>query len=375
MASASPAVLIVGAGPTGLAAALFLARRGVRVRLIDAAEAPIATSKALGVNPRTLALLAETGVTDRLLAEGQVIRRLHIHRHGRTLAVVTLDDLRLDAAYPLIILPQARTEALLTEAAASLGVVVERGLALTALSQDALPQTAPFVAARLSSGETVRAPLLFGADGAHSVVRKQLGLGFPGDAWAEPWQLIDVDLDGPPPDEAWIDFRPDALFVCLPFSGARFRLIGFGPPLLDYLPQGWRAGPVRWRSAFAISHRMTPAMSLGRVALGGDAAHIHSPIGARGMNLGIEDAFVFAACAADHLDGETGRLADYDRLRRPVDQAVVRRVRALTSVLRNTGTGADLARRLAIPVVSRLPFLLERVARIGLGLDHPVRLR
>lgn len=120
---------------------------------------------------------------------------------------------------------------------------------------------------------------------------------------------------------------------------------------------------------------MAPAMSLGRVALGGDAAHIHSPIGARGMNLGIEDAFVFAACAADRLDGQGARLADYDRLRRPADQAVVRRVRALTGFLRETGAAADLARRLAIPIASRLPFVLERAARIGLGLDHPVRLR
>lgn len=365
----APQALIAGAGPTGLAAALFLARRGVVVRLIDVASEPTATSKALGINPRTLDLLAETGVTARLMAEAQTARRLHIHRHGRTLAVVRLEALRL-APWPLLILPQARTEALLTEATAALGVVVERGLALDNLSQDDHGVTA-----RLSSGETVRTPLLFGADGAHSIVRKRLGLGFPGDAWTEPWQLIDVDLSGPPADEAWIDFRDDAIFVCLPYSGSRFRLIGFGPPLLDNLPQGWRAGAVRWRSDFHISHRMATAMSVGRVALGGDAAHIHSPIGARGMNLGIEDAFVFADCAADSLAGQTGRLADYDRLRRPVDQAVVRRVRALTSFVRNTGPGADLARRVAIPIGTRLPFVLERIARIGLGLDHPVRLR
>lgn len=367
---AAPQALIAGAGPTGLAAALFLARRGVSVRLIDAASAPAATSKALGVNPRTLDLLAETGVAARLLAEGQAIRRLHIHRHGRTLAVVTLDALRLGARFPLIILPQARTEALLTEAVAALGVAVERGLALDDLSQDD-----DGVSARLSSGETLRTPLLFAANGAHSTVRKRLALGFPGDAWAEPWQLIDVDLSGPPPDEAWIDFRDDAVFVCLPYSGARFRLIGFGPPLLNTLPEGWRAGAVRWRSDFHISHRMVTAMSVGRVALGGDAAHIHSPIGARGMNLGIEDAFVFADCAADVLAGQAERLAAYDRLRRPVDHAVVRRVRALTRFVRNTGPGADLARRVAIPLVTRLPFVLERIARIGLGLDHPVRLR
>ena len=81
----------------------------------------------------------------------------------------------------------------------------------------------------------------------------------------------------------------------------------------------------------------------------------------------------YAAHGFDEI--ETPVVEDYDRLRRPVDKAVVRRVRALTGFVRNTGAGADLVRRAAIPVVSRLPFLIERVARIGLGLDHPVVLR
>ena len=114
-----------------------------------------------------------------------------------------------------------------------------------------------------------------------------------------------------------------------------------GAPLVRFamdvhLPAGWSAGTVHWSSDFRISHRMVARMTLGRIALGGDAAHIHSPMGARGMNLGIEDAFVYAACAADFLAGEAGRLDDYDRIRRPVDAAVVDRVRRLTGMVRNT---------------------------------------
>ncbi len=370
MSRVSPQVLIVGAGPTGLAAALFLTRRGVPVRIIDAADQPTRTSKALGVNPRTLTLLEETGVTAAIEAEGQGIRALRLHRLGRPLATVTIDWAALDVDHPMVILPQARTEALLTEALAALGVGVERGLGLTGLTQ-----AGDAVTATLSDGSSVVVPVLFAADGAHSAARKALGLGFPGDGWDEPWQLIDLDLSGPAPDEGWIDLRPTGPFVCLPYSGTTFRLIGFGPPLLDNLPAGWTAGKVRWASDFHISHRMVEAVTVGRIGLGGDAAHIHSPMGARGMNLGIEDAFVFAACAADFLAGEAGRLDDYDRIRRPVDAAVVRRVRGLTETVRDTSGRADMMRRLAIPVLARLPFVINRVIKVGMGLDHPVTVR
>jgi 2-polyprenyl-6-methoxyphenol hydroxylase-like FAD-dependent oxidoreductase len=279
--AAQPQVLIVGAGPTGLAAALFLSRLGVPVRIIDAAPEPTRTSKALGVNPRTLTLLGDTGVAAAIEAEGQGLRALRLHRLGRPLATLTVDWAALGVGHRMTVLPQARTEALLTEALAAFGVVPERGLGLTGLSQ-----TADAVSAALSDRSTIVVPVLFAADGAHSTARKALGLGFPGDSWDEPWQLIDVDLVGPAADEPWIDLRPTGPFVCLPLSGTTFRLIGFGPPLLDALPEGWTAGQVRWSSDFHISHRMVEAMTVGRVCLGGDAAHIHSPMGARGMNLG-----------------------------------------------------------------------------------------
>lgn len=367
---AEPQVLIAGAGPTGLAAALFLTRRDVAVRIIDPLTKPITTSKALGVNPRTLDLLADTGVTAAIEAEAQPMRALRLHRRGKPLASFTIDWAALGADHRMVILPQARTEALMTKALAELGVRIERGLGVESLSQR--PEA---VIVRLTDGSEVTTPILFAADGAHSPVRKALGLDFPGDGWDEPWHIADVDLTGPPADEGWIDIRPWGPFVCLPFSGKTFRLIGPGPDLLDHLPAGWTAGKLRWASDFRISHRMVPQMTVGRVCLGGDAAHIHSPIGARGMNLGIEDAFVFAACAADFLNGQPGRLDDYGRLRHAVDGKVVRDVRALTGAVRNTSATADWVRRLLIPVVTRLPFVMNRVLKTGMGLDHPVRLR
>ena len=368
--SAAPQVLIVGAGPTGLAAAVFLRRAGVAVRIIDAALAPTATSNALAVNPRTLELLEPTGVSDRIRAAGHAVDAIRIAHEGRITATLRPRWDRITPGRPMTILPQARTEALFTEALTALEVTPERGLGLVGLVQDG-----EGVTATLSNGATTRAALLLGADGAHSVVRHALDLGFPGDGSDTPWELADVDIEGAPDDEARIDFQPAGPLAILPFASGTFRLIGFGGDLLSRIPAGWRVTRVRWRSDFRVSHRLVPTMAVGRVALAGDAAHIHSPIGGRGMNLGIEDAFVFAACAVDTLAGQTGRLDDYARLRRAVDGDWVKASRRLTAFVENRSLTARAVKRIAPPVIAALPVLLDRALKLGMGLDHPVALR
>jgi 2-polyprenyl-6-methoxyphenol hydroxylase-like FAD-dependent oxidoreductase len=369
--SAPPQVLIVGAGPTGLAAALFLTRAGVTARIIDAAPAPTTTSKALAVNPRTLELLQPTGVSARVLDEGQAVSAIRIAREGRITATLRPDWDTVAPGRPMTILPQARTEALLAEALSALGVMPERSVGLTGLTQ-----TADAVTAALSNGETATAALLLGADGAHSAVRHALGLDFPGDASPLPWSLMDVDIEGAPRDEGRIEFQRAGPIVILPFAGGTFRLIGFGGDLLPRLPAGWTAGKIHWQSEFKVSHRMVPTMAVGRVALAGDAAHIHSPVGGRGMNLGIEDGFVFAACAADALKaGTTGRIADYARLRHSVDSAWVSTARTLTAFVADQSPMARFAKRIAPPIAASIPGLVDLALKRGLGLDHPTAVR
>ncbi|HET6806231.1 MAG TPA: FAD-dependent monooxygenase [Frateuria sp.] len=367
-------VMIAGAGPTGLAAALWLARRGVPVRVVDKATAPSSHSKALAVNPRTQDLLEDTGVTARMLAEGWTVRGLSLHRSGHDDVAVPLSPL-LDSDRSLLSLPQSRTEALLADALRAQGVTVERGVKL-----DTLTQRDDSVAIQLvhadGAVESTHAPLLYGADGAHSTVRQALGLAFPGDELPEPWQLWDLHLTTPlDPDRVHLFLRPDGFLFALRVRDDLWRVMGNGTDPLAALPVGTVCGEVRWQSDFHIAHRVAERAGVGRVLLGGDAAHVHSPLGARGMNLGIEDAYVFADCAADALAGRPSRLASYARLRHPVHRQVVRRVGALTRLMHGRPPSLRELRDVLVPRLMRFGPARRQFLRVAGGLDHPVRTR
>lgn len=364
--------LIVGAGPVGLAAALFLVRRSIKPRIIDAALEPASTSRALGVNPRTLAIFQPSGMTARIMAEATPMTHLIVNQAGRELGRIVVDTEAIGGRFPMVILPQARTEAMLRERLADYGVEVERGLKLTGLNQDERGVTA-HLEDMAGGQQTIRAPVLLGADGAHSAVRHALNIGFPGSAFPEEWELLDLELDGPPPGMGWGDFTPDGPLVALPFKDNRWRLLGFGPPLLDRLPAGWKAGEVFWRSSFKVSHRVADRFNVGRVCLAGDAAHIHSPIGARGMNLGIEDALIFASCTTGALAGDIVKLADYGANRRRIDLKVVKSVERLTNAVRATGGMAMKMRPLLVPLVANTPALRHFALRTATGLDHKLK--
>jgi 2-polyprenyl-6-methoxyphenol hydroxylase-like FAD-dependent oxidoreductase len=367
-------VLVAGAGPTGLAAALLLARRGVAVRIVDKAPLPSRHSKALAVNPRTQELLEDTGVTARMLAEGWTVLGLTLHRPGHDDVAVPLSPL-LDTHRSLLSLPQASTEALLAEALQALGVEVERSVKLDALEQDDDGVSASLAHAD-GSIERVRTPLLYGADGAHSTVRQALGLAFPGEELPEPWQLWDLRLATPlAPDRVHLMLLPDGFLFALRVQDDLWRVMGNGTHPLDALPAGTVCGEVLWQSHFHIAHRVAERAGVGRVLLGGDAAHIHSPLGARGMNLGIEDAYVFADCAADALGGRLSRLASYAQLRHPVHRQVVRRIAALTRLMHGHPTALRELRDRLVPRLMRFGPARRQFFRVAGGLDHPVRTR
>ncbi len=351
-------VLVAGAGPIGLTTAIELRRRGISCRIIDPLDEPRQYAKAVGIQPRTLELFENMGVLRQALDASTLMRGQIMYTNGVEVGRVDL-TLPEDVPYWFLCLPQYSTERILTERLTELGTTVERGVGLTAFEQsdDAVTCT-------LSDGSTVTAQYLVGSDGAHSVVRKGLGLSFEGGAFAESYMLGDVEVDWSIPSGYSVranhtadDGTTDDLLVCIPLPGhKRYRMsmlvpdelmpdessnkaavqhgfsTGKTPELhhiqavLDRLsPEPTTASMLRWSSVFRISHRIVDAYSRGRVFVAGDAAHIHPPTGAQGMNTGIQDAHNLAWKIALAVKGvaKADLLETYDAERRPVGEEVV----------------------------------------------------
>ncbi|WP_433554974.1 FAD-dependent monooxygenase [Pseudonocardia xinjiangensis] len=355
---AESAVLVAGAGPVGLTAAVELRRRGVDCRVIDRLAAPVPYAKAVGIQPRTLELWESAGVLARALDAARPMYGQLVFVDGEHVATIEL-TLPPEVPYGFMALPQYETERLLEQRYGELGGRVERGVELVSFSQDADGVTAVL---RGPGGESqVRLGYLVGADGAHSTVRKGLGLAFAGGAFPEQYMLGDVEVDWNQPAGYGIrsshrtDGNTDDLLVAIPLPGRRrYRMSmlvpdelsaagdgvehGFstGPApelhhiqaVLDRLaPEPTRASHLRWASVFRISHRIVDSYGSGRVFVAGDAAHIHPPTGAQGMNTGIQDAAALAwrLALAVQDDAADGLLGSYDAERRPVGEEVVGR--------------------------------------------------
>ncbi|KUM78380.1 FAD-dependent monooxygenase [Streptomyces curacoi] len=304
--TASLDVLVVGAGPTGLALAAQLRAHQSRFRIVDRSHDRVRESRALAVQPRTLEALAGFGVTDRLVARGNPAMGLRLHLNRRTVSVPLFDIEPADTPYPfLLFLSQAETESVLGEHLAARGVPIERGTELVRLEQQGR-QVSCRLRRRDGVEETVAARYVVGCDGAHSTVRAQAGIDFEGYAYPQTFLLADLDVAGLEPGAAHSYMTGAGMLFFFPLgSPAPWRMLAMRPsdaplgevtlPLLReiavrYGARGLELRDPVWTTDFRLHNRGAVRYRSGSCFLAGDAAHIHSPAGGQGMNIGIQDA-------------------------------------------------------------------------------------
>jgi 2-polyprenyl-6-methoxyphenol hydroxylase-like FAD-dependent oxidoreductase len=391
-------VLIVGAGPTGLALALWLTRFGVAVRIIDKTAEPGTTSRALAVQARTLEFYRQIGIADALVAGGVKVEDLNFWVKGARAARMPIHRLGEGLSpYPFpLVFPQDAHERLLIERLDALGVRVERRTELIRFEECDRGVRA---ALRRPDGseETCEAAHLAGCDGASSSVRQQLGIGFAGGTYSGVFYVADVELAGPSAEgELHLDIEDADFVLVFPMKGGnRVRLVG---PVRD--PTGHdgrefsfedvrgkaidhlklRIAAVNWFSTYHVHHRVADRFRQGRAFLLGDAAHIHSPVGGQGMNTGIGDAVNLAwKLAAVLTKGASDGLLDtYEPERIAFARRLVATTDRVFTLVTERGTVARFIRtRLVprlVPWLFRLPpvrrFLFRTVSQIGVHYRH-----
>lgn len=302
-------VLIVGAGPTGLMMACLFARQGISFRIIEKKPERTLASNATWIQTRTLELLDQIGILDRFIKMGHPCASINLYAEGKQLSQLSLKH--IDSIYPFILmLPQSKTEQILEEYLNELNHQVERSLELTDIKCTNETATSTL---RHSDGHTeiIVSDWLIACDGANSIVREKCGFHFSGEDLTEQFMVADatIDFSHMPKDQIHFFFDPGTVLAAFPLGENRYRLAAnlhldyprqnfYGKEVIELVQERARGkyyvSDVEWISPFWIHGKIVEHMQKGPIFLAGDAAHIHSPAGGQGMNMGIQDAYNLA---------------------------------------------------------------------------------
>jgi len=379
-------VLVVGAGPTGLMLANQLARRGVRVRIIDRHAGPARESRALGVQARTLEIYSHLGIADQAVALGKKADGAVLWAEGRRAARVPLGDIGRDVSpYPyLLVLGQDDNERLLGDALRARGLAVQWNTELVGLAQDT-----DHVTATLKNPDGRRAevtvPWLAGCDGARSSVRELSGIAFEGAPYQHVFFVADLQMTGSmAPEVLNVYLWRTGFHLLFPMRGSdHWRIVGILPPHLrgrDDLTFEETIPTLRhevgnelsfqacnWFSTYRIHHRRAARFHDRRCFLLGDAAHVHSPVGGQGMNTGLQDAYNLAWKLALVVSGRAGAalVHSYEDERLPVANHLLKRTDRLFSIVVSDSWLVGLFRTRVMPKIMALALRTAAVQRIA----------
>lgn len=373
-------VLIAGAGPTGLVLALWLTKIGIQVRIIDKASEKETTSRALIIHARTLEFYRQLQIADDIIAAGFRFPALNLWVNHIQHAKIKISDIGQGSTpFPyIIILPQDQHEKILTEKLKALGVIIERGTELINFEQNDKTVTAQVKLAN-NEIETLTADYLAGCDGAHSIIRKKIDVGFEGSTYPHLFYVADVAGHGPALNgELHVSLDKSEFMAFFPLKEqGHARLIGViredqkkEPTWDDVNPRLLKEMAVtiekiKWFSTYRVHHRVASHFQKERVFILGDASHIHSPLGGQGMNTGIGDAVNLAWKLGDVLKKKLGAdlLATYETERIGFARQLVKTTDRAFRFISNDGKLARFVRTKLAPVILPRLFKFSRTGR------------
>ena len=351
--------LIVGAGPVGLVAAIKLTARNHSVRIVDKRPERTHFSKAIAINPRTLQILDEFGISAEIVSQGVKIPNMNFRNSFGNINSIPFSA-GPEVSYPFIVAnPQNITEKILENKLNELGVEVEYSKEF-----EGFEERGATVISKLKGENTTHASdFVYGSDGSRSDVRDSLGIAFSGSRMPEKWSLADVGAEVDLPyDRANIELSQQYLFFIMKMAEGRYRLAANIPNILENIPSWLHINRVDWKSEFDVNHKIASNFGSGNIFIGGDAAHVHSPLGGRGMNLGIEDASSFVDLFSE------GKLERYSRLRREAAKKTENFVRLQTFVLASPHPAAHIFRSKIFPTISGIKPVQKALTKRIMGL-------
>ncbi|MBX2838094.1 MAG: FAD-dependent monooxygenase [Gammaproteobacteria bacterium] len=358
-------IVIAGAGPSGLTLAIELNRLGIPCAIFDKASgpAPMHESRALAFNSRSQSLLATSGVTESIETVSHPVERVRFCWKGQMRNEISI---KADSQQPnkMLIVRQGQIERKMLEHLQQKGIEVSWNTELAEFTEQNDHVTTTFMGQK-GEHHKIQCRYLVGCDGAHSFVRRNGGYTFEGETDPQLWSLADVSTtDDRFAHTLTADLSPGKAFATMPIENNLVRLIHNGPDLLQRHPFAHLQTNVHWQSEFKVSYRLVKLFNRGRTFLCGDAAHIHSPVGGRGMNLGIEDAATLAWLLQKNSE------LDYTSLRRPVAVKVLKLTHNQTSQMNASSMVSSILKQFGPKLISLAPVKRSFLKTLH-GLDTP----